>query len=295
MQDLVGSGAGYSTVHSHVNFGSGIVLSTARHVGIPNRIAHAHMSGGSQVAPHRRLYHAIARQMIRNSATLRLACSSEAGRFLFGSDWDPTGAVVPNGVDTRVFREARSARDAVRESLGILRDEMVVGVVARLSSVKNIAFLVSLMARDSSRTPFRLVIAGEGPEEIRLKHQAEHLGVASRILWLGQRRDIPQLMSALDVLAMPSHSEGLPVSLVESQAAGLPSVVSSNVTDEANILPALVHRAPLDAPEDWLTALYSQSGRRADAESVDTAFRLSGFRIEDQLRSLSLAYGWIES
>lgn len=295
MKDLVDAGAGYSTVHSHVNFASGLILSTARQVGIPNRIAHSHMTGSFREAPHRRLYNQIARRRVRRNATQRLACSSEAGRFLFGSGWDATGAVVPNGVDTRAFREARSSRESMRESLGISGDEVAVGVVARLSSVKNIGYLVSLMSRDSSRAPFRLVVAGTGPEELSLKGQAESLGVASRILWLGQRRDIPQLMAALDVLAMPSHSEGLPVSLLEAQAAGLPSVVSTNVTDEAKVVAHLVRRASLDAPDDWLTALYSQADRRADAESVDIAFRHAGFRIEDQLRSLSSAYGWSET
>lgn len=282
----------FSVVHSHVNFASGLILSASRRAGIPTRIAHAHMSGRAPLSPIGQAYEWAARRMLRSNATNLLACSSDAGQFVFGSAWNHGGLVVPNGVDPSPFRAAFGERAAVRKELCISDDSVVVGVVARLAEVKNISHLLSLMARDSSTKPFHLVVAGEGPEASHLKRQALELGLSDRVKWLGLRRDVPRLLGAFDVLAMPSYREGLPLSLLEAQAAGLPSVVSDVITEEATVIEALVKRVPLDQPSTWLNELYAQAEQRVDCDIASHAFHSSGFGVDNQLRILSSLYGW---
>jgi len=134
---------------------------------------------------------------------------------------------IPNGVDTGRFRPRPGGE--VREQLGIARDAFVVGNVGHLRGEKNVGLLVSAFA--SLRVPeARLLVAGEGPMLAALRQQAEAEGCADRILWLGAVNDPAPLYAAIDVLALSSNTEQMPLALLEAMACGLP-VVATDVGD----------------------------------------------------------------
>lgn len=135
--------------------------------------------------------------------------------------------VVPNGIDTSRFTLDLEARRRVRAELGIPENAWIVGTVGRLSPEKNQALLIDAMAPmlDPRR---HLVIVGDGPERQALTGHARTTLRPELVHFTGARDDIPQLMSAFDVFALTSTSEGLPLVLLEAMAMGLP-VLSTNV------------------------------------------------------------------
>lgn len=142
--------------------------------------------------------------------------------------------VIYNGVDsTRIMR---ADRGVARRALGAGGDDLVIGSVGRLVSVKNYELLLRAFARvAASRARVRLLLVGEGPERGRLERAAAEAGIASRTELLGHREDVADLLVGLDVFVLPSVSEGMSNTLLEAMAAGVP-VVASDVGGNPEIV-----------------------------------------------------------
>jgi glycosyltransferase involved in cell wall biosynthesis len=138
--------------------------------------------------------------------------------------------VIPNGIDTERFRPRPDARDDVRGTLGVGDDIVLIGQVARLDPMKDHLTLLQATARlDASGRDFRLVVVGAGPQEqqTHLAEAARQLGIAGRVLWLGERHDVPRVLNALDIHVLASaYGEGFPNAVAEAMATGLPCVVT---------------------------------------------------------------------
>lgn len=131
--------------------------------------------------------------------------------------------VIHNGVDIRRFANAT----ADRQSLGLRSGGPVVGVVARLHPVKGHSVLLRAFEGVKSRFPdAELLIVGDGEEKDRLIQLAGKLRIDASVAFLGSRRDIPELLAAMDVVVLPSLEEGLPLSLLEAMAAAKPIVAT---------------------------------------------------------------------
>jgi glycosyltransferase involved in cell wall biosynthesis len=133
--------------------------------------------------------------------------------------------VVPNGIDLDRFRPDDDARRAIRRELGIPDGAFAAGTVGRLWPEKGHAYLIRSLAPVLGDR-FHLVITGEGPERERLTAQIAALPSPSSVHLTGNRRDVPRLLAALDVFALTSNSEGLPLVIPEAMAAGLPVVAT---------------------------------------------------------------------
>jgi glycosyltransferase involved in cell wall biosynthesis len=135
--------------------------------------------------------------------------------------------VIPNGIELRRFYPDAGARERVRRELGITAEARVVGTVGRVAAEKNQALLVRAMAPLVGPN-VHLIIAGDGPLMAQLSALVDTLGVARFVHLLGARRDVPEVLNALDVFALSSDTEGLPLVVLEAMATGLP-VVSTSV------------------------------------------------------------------
>jgi glycosyltransferase involved in cell wall biosynthesis len=135
--------------------------------------------------------------------------------------------VVANGIDLARM-QAHRPRAAVRRELGITEETRVVGLVARLDHWgKGHRELFTALAGLTDRYPLEALIIGGGRREAELRQLAAKLGLGPRVHFLGQRRDIPDLLAALDILVLPSYSEGVSLALLEAMAAGLPVIATA--------------------------------------------------------------------
>ena len=253
----------YDVVHSHVHHYSGYVLMLAATAGVKVRIAHSHndtRSAESSGGAARKAYLRAMRTMIRAFATRGLAVSAEAGCDLFAPQWrDRTDKwqLQYLGIDLSRFEIEVNAEE-VRRSLGIPPDALVVGHVGRFFEQKNHAFLVEIareVVRMEPRSCFLLV--GDGPLRAAIEEKVRNYGLARHFVFTGSRSDVSTLMKgAMDVFLFPSLYEGLPITLLEAQAAGLRCLISNVISTEADAVPGLIKRASLDqTPTQWASRL----------------------------------------
>ena len=142
--------------------------------------------------------------------------------------------VIRNGADLQKFGSISSAE--ARRGLGLDTRQFVFGTVGRLVPVKGHETLLTALAELRKQDTSALaLIAGEGPLRGNLEARANALGVAPAVRFMGDRRDIARVLAALDVFVLTSHSEGLPNTVLEAMAAGLP-VVATDVGGVAELV-----------------------------------------------------------
>ena len=271
----------YGVVHCHLNYMSGVVLAAAKKAGVPVRVAHAHTAsmapGWKQAA--RRLY----KYLIPATATQLFACSTEAGRAIFGGK---DFAIFPNAIDATRFCPNDAIRAKVRTDLE-LGEALTLMHVGRMIYAKNHGFLLDVFREVLEKEPSaKLVLVGDGELRQEIETKAEDLPKGS-VLFIGTRADIPELLQAADVFAFPSVFEGLPVTMIEGQAAGLPCVKSDTITDEC-IVTDLVKVLPIDDPKTWAEAILSMK----DTPRTDrlTELQASGYDIIAAVEKLTHFY-----
>ena len=180
----------------------------------------------------------------------RVACSRLAADYMFGRA-GKGALVIPNAIDARKYTFDPAVRKAAREKLGV-GDRLTVCHVGRLSRQKN-PFGVLDMFEALHRTHPDSVLLSVGTGELEREfHEAIRAkGLEGAVMCLGVRSDVPDILQAADVFLLPSLYEGLPIALLEAQAAGLPCVVSDTITREVAVT-NLVTYVSLEAPaRDW--------------------------------------------
>jgi glycosyltransferase involved in cell wall biosynthesis len=221
----------FDAVHSHLNF-PGLLMLAARQEGVPVRIAQSHVSpalmtkglisGG---------YARLTNRLFLRHMTIGIAVSQDAALTFFDRDWqlDPRIRLEPCGIDLAPFQSP--PRDDLRTRLGIPEGDMVMAQIGRFSAEKNQSFGLEVLAQLRQIHPdAHLLLVGDGPARVELAAQARRLEVEDRVLFLGERRDVPALLrNVIDLMLLPSLTEGSPLTVLEAQAAGAPCLVSTAV------------------------------------------------------------------
>ncbi len=276
----------YDVVDSHVHHFSGVVLTLSAVMGVRIRVAHAHSSLSAEQQRSslgRSAYLWAMRHAVAGAATGGLAVSHSAGDAMYRHNWNGSGGWMVShlGIDLARFDHPTRAT-ALRRELGIPDGSLVVGHVGRFESCKNHEFLVKIASQFVSLEPrAHFLLIGDGRLRPSIENKIRSAGLEDRFHLPGLRDDVPRLMcGAMDLFLFPSHFEGLPIALLEAQAAGLPCLVSDTVTRECDTVTELIeHESLKQSAEAWAQRLYALAGRRRMAPSEVRA-RLSYWSIE---------------
>ena len=248
----------FEAVHIHGNSATmAFDLLAAFLGGASVRITHVH-----NCAPQPLLKQKTLGVLLNRLVTCPVACSEASGRMLYTKPF----IILTNGVDCHRFCFSPELRTAIREELGI-HDSFVVGHIGRFSPQKNHRRLIRIFSALLRLRPDSvLLLCGEGEDLDACKQEADGLGIAGKVLFLGKVEQPQNYYQAMDVFVLPSLFEGLPLVGVEAQASGLPCVFSDTITKEAGILPECVF-VPLDASDEvWAdTILNIQTPERSGA------------------------------
>lgn len=234
---------GYDVVHIHSSFLRSVeVEHLARAAGVRRIIIHSHNFGIGCAIDEKesemmlKIHNRNKQELKADVADVFLACSNEAADFMYGPQI-PTEKirVIPNGIDLERFTYSESGRYEIRKEFSIREDEYVIGNVGRFVYQKNHDFLIDVfyeIAKKYSNVLLLLIGAGDLEDDIRKK--VDKYGLNKRVLFAGKRNDLPKIYSAMDMFMLPSRFDGFPLSLIEAQAEGLPSI-AGNVPQNAKL------------------------------------------------------------
>ena len=273
----------YKIVHSHLDCMAGIPLKYAKKNGIPVRIAHAHSK--SQDKDFKYPLKLWMKRMIPRYATKLFACGEEAGEWMFGG---LKFNILNNAIDTKQYQYSEKVRTAYREELG-LGDSLVIGHVGRFNPPKNHRFLIEIFDKlKQKNTNVKLLLVGDGDGRGKIEDLVKEKNLQEDIKFLGMRDDVYNILQAMDVFVFPSLYEGLPVTLIEAQSAGLPCIISDQVPLECKISD-LIHVKSLQENESaWVDEILKQS----DYKRTDTTPLViqSGYDIRKNAEKLQKYY-----
>lgn len=273
----------YRIVHVHQDCLSSVALQCAKECGIPVRISHAHSSSAVKNLKYPiKLFY---RKQISRYSTDLFACSQAAGQWMFCS---APFQVLNNAVDARKYEYDAETQQRIKAKLGI-QDQLVVGHVGRFRTEKNHEFLINVFAALVQKHPDSiLLLAGDGDLQPAIQEKVQNLGLSDKVQFLGACSNVNQLLQAMNVFVFPSLYEGLPVTMVEAQAAGVPCVISDRVPPECIITDLVTQKSLQDSPESWADEILKH---RTDSRELSYhKICKAGFDIEDNARKLQEFY-----
>jgi glycosyltransferase involved in cell wall biosynthesis len=271
--------AGYDVVHAHMDGMNAYPLGIAKQLGVPVRISHCHNTDFLTTNPIRRVAHELARTRIPAVATHLLACSADAGRFLYGGKRVQSDEVtiVRNAIDGARYRFDEAARNCIRAELG-LEHRFIIGHIGRFDlHQKNQLFLLeAFAAAKRERSELALVLVGDGADRAQIEATIARLGLERDVVLTGFREDIPALLSAFDLFALPSRFEGLGIVLIEAQASGLGCLASSVVPRDTLISDCVY--LPLNDSALWAEA-FCRATLKQERDWPEQALSEQGYEI----------------
>ena len=216
------------------------------------------------------LAHKVGFALYNRYVDVKFAPSDLAAEYTFGKKAVQKGevSILHNGVDLDIFRFDETARKEIRQEFGLSDEQLLVGHIGRFMTQKNHAFLLNVFKKISEKNENAvLMLVGKGELENEIKEKIKTLGLQDKVIFTGVRADISKLLSAMDVFVFPSLYEGMPNTIIEAQATGLPCVIADTITKEADIT-GLVKYLPLSATTDtWANmALESVTKERKDTK-----------------------------
>lgn len=283
----------YDSVHIHSVHMGAVILRVAKYAGIRKCIYHVHNTKDSALNkfPAHFLLENVLNCYIRNNADIKLACGRMAGLYVYGKR--TPFIVINNAVELSRFKPDEESRNIVRKQFGICDNHIVVGDIARFVAEKNQSFFLELAKEDikkDNRCIFMLV--GEGPLLDDFKARVTNEGLNNKFILTGPQSRVEDFYNSMDVFCLPSLYEGLPVTMMEAQACGLPCLLSTNVTDEGIVGSSPVERLDLNtSTAHWIQTIYSlSSGRQNDRQIIYNAFSMHSYEISVIAREMSNIY-----
>lgn len=277
----------YHVIHVHQDCLSSVILKVAKQHGIEIRIAHSHCSSQDKDLkyPVKMFY----RQFISKYATELMACGEDAGNWMFcGAPF----RILNNAINSVDYIYDWEKRQTIRNRLGLKKDELVIGHVGRFSPQKNHTFLIDIFYQvKAQHHNSKLLLVGDDRGELadKIKCKVTDLGLSDSVIFTGLRSDVADLMQVMDVFVFPSNYEGLPVTMIEAQASGLPCVISDKVPIECKKTDLVQQMELSNSAVYWAkTIIKVGTGtiRRDTSESIKAA----GFDIVENAKWLQQYY-----
>ena len=243
----------YTIVHSHMDVMSVIYLFVSLISGIPNRISHSHNT--SYEHNKKALIKMMLKPFINAVSTYRMACGIEAAKWLYGEKNIVGVKILNNAIDVNRFHFDKEVRTKLIEKMN-LESKIIIGHVGHFVYQKNHKFLIDVfyqMTKLSDKVV--LLLIGDGVLRDCVLHQIENLGIADRVIFLGQISDVYNYLNVMDIFLFPSNYEGLPLALVEAQASGLLIFASENVPSSVKYTESLYFLPLEESSASWASKI----------------------------------------
>lgn len=240
----------YKIIHGHVRSTATIYLKIAKKYGLYT-IAHSHSTSSGKGIK------AIIKNMlqfrIRYIADFFMGCSQDANEWLFGKKIANSEKcfVLPNAIEVEKYKYNEEIARKIKAEFNIKNDEIVVGHIGRFSYMKNHKFLIEIFEKLCKTENCKLLLVGDGELKNDIQNIVKNKHLENKVIFTGVRSDVNEILQAMDIFVMPSIFEGLPVTLIEAQASGVPSLIANTITKEVDITPLIYRENLKNEPLIW--------------------------------------------
>lgn len=251
----------YLAVHGHMTSTAAIYLPEAKKAGIPLTIAHARSAGVDKGVKGKLTR--ILRKNLYRKCDVMLACSDLAAISVFGQRrYDDGDTVfVPNAVDTSAFKKDEKERSRIRNQYNI-GEETVIGHVGRFHYAKNHEFALDVFkAYLELDSDAKFMMVGDGETKSRIEEYAKEIGIDSKVIFTGNQNPVEPFYQAFDMFLFPSRYEGMPGTIVEAQAAGIPCLLSDTITKQVKVSDMVEYMSLNTNPAEWAQKLFEFKGK----------------------------------
>lgn len=281
-------------VHLHCNFPYAFPLKVAKKAKIPMRIIHAHSSAmlfeqsKGLKSKIRSIRNFIVHRQIKNAPNMYFSCSDLAAKSTFKSDkyvW------IKNGVELENFEYNSQIRNEIREKYEIKESERLIGAVGRICAVKNSFFVLEIFKEYTKLNPdSKLVYIGDGEWKSKIEDKVREYGLEGKVIFPGMIADTHKWYHALDMLLLPSLFEGLPVVLVEGQAAGIPCIASDTITQQVKVTELVKYKSNKLPAEEWAKDIKVILEKKTDRAQYKDEMYKAGFDVKSMAKEVEQFY-----
>lgn len=231
----------YNLIHVNGNSNTMVIeLMAAKIAGCSCRVSHVH-----NTKTDHDVLNIFLRPVFNYCVTERLACSYEAGKWLYKNK---KYNVINNGININQYSPSTNSRVLIRKKYNLGKNDILIGNVGGFNFQKNQLF--SLRILKSLSKEYKLILIGEGENFKNIKNKIREMELSSRVILTGNVNNVSDYLSAIDIFIMPSRFEGLPFSLVEAQASGLPCIVSDKISRASNLTGKVIY-LPITDVKIW--------------------------------------------
>lgn len=224
-----------------------------------------------------------ARRLIRRNSLQLVALHTDMAAKMDAMFPQQKTVIIRNGVDMKRFQNPDVTKEEKRKELSIPADAFLVGHVGRFTPEKNHTFLADVFREIAARNKNAYLLMIGAEDSAHVEEKLNRYGLRNRYQILSHRKDINELLAAMDVFVFPSIFEGFPVSMIEAQAAGLRCIVSANCPAEVMRTQTCIPM-PLGNPEQWAEAALDENLKR------ETSSDLFAYDMNREIRRLEMLY-----
>ena len=285
----------YAQIYDIAEFHQGITyyypLKMAKRYGIKVRIIHNHGIDRNFLKYLNFYNELFAKRRISNLATHFFSCSEDVNNQLFSNKIlkRKNIQIIPNAIDVVKFRYSKRKSDKIKKELNINEDTYVFGHIGTFTYPKNHDFIIQQYSELCKRRKICvLLLIGEGPLKKQIEEKVRNSNIEDRVIFLGVRKDVPDILSAIDTLIFPSLFEGIPLTLIESQAAGVRLLISNNISRKI-ICTNLCKFISLTENDEWQESLMDFR-KKEDREKYNEQVQETNYNIKKMALKLQKLY-----
>ena len=222
----------YDIIYSNILYTAFFYFIEAKKIGIKHRILHSHNTPIRSFLGIKNIIYELSKKLSVISSNIYFSCSDYAGKYLFNNK---KYHIIHNAIDTNLYKYNKEIRDIYRKKLNIDNEYCIVHI-GRFSEQKNHKYIVKIIKEIvKTEENVKVFFIGYGELEEEIKKIIDEYNINDKIVFLGIRNDIADILQAMDVFILPSLYEGLPLVSIEAQASGLPNILSTGITKEVEI------------------------------------------------------------
>lgn len=290
MKDFFAAHPEIDIVQGHITSSAAIYLPVAKKAGVKVTIAHGRSAGVD--AGLRGILTRILRKKLYKKTDYMWACSGEAAASVFGKNNADKVEFIPNAINVDKFIPAncdKEKKDELVNKYG-LEGKFVVGHIGRFHYAKNHEFLLDVFKEITQlKNNAVLVLVGDGENRKMIEDKIKSLGLNESVILAGQQKNVSDYYQLFDIIVFPSRYEGLPGTIVESQAAAVPALCSDSITKDMAVTDYVEYLSLRDDVKLWAKKVVELSEKKLSL-NPEIKLKEAGFDVKSQCQMLEKRY-----